>query len=86
MGREKKGEKRNTRKGRYNRNGGRTVDDLRFGSCNTAGLKSCGEEEYNKMITPYFIENFWVRSTLLFTVFTPVFFLDCVPSLTCPFH
>ncbi|CAJ1070364.1 Hypothetical predicted protein [Xyrichtys novacula] len=33
VGREKKGERRKTGKGRYNRIGGRTVDYLRFKSC-----------------------------------------------------
>lgn len=39
MGREKKGERRKTGKGRYNRNGGRTVDDLRVKSCLTTHLR-----------------------------------------------
>lgn len=38
MGREKKGERRKTGKGRYNRNGGRTADELRFKSCITTNL------------------------------------------------
>lgn len=39
MGREKKGESRKTGKGRYNRNGGRTANDLRFKSCATTNLR-----------------------------------------------
>lgn len=35
------------------------------------------------MITPYFLENFWVGGAFLFTVFTPVLLSCYVPSLSC---
>lgn len=68
---EERGEKENGE--RQNRNRGRTVDDLRLKSCKT--FKGCGEEEYNKMIAPYFLENFWVGRALYVRFFTPVIFL-----------
>lgn len=37
------------------------------------------------MITPYFLENFWVGSVFLFTVFTPVLILNIL-AVFPPYH
>lgn len=78
---EERGEKENGE--RQNRNRGRTVDDLRLKSCKT--FKGCGEEEYNKMIAPYFLENFWVGRALCVRFLHQSYslFFCCVPSLSC---
>lgn len=91
MGREKKGERRKTGKGRYNRNrGGRTTDDLRFKSCITTNLKSCGrrgiKQDDNALLPREFLGRWSFILKHIFTLFTPVLFLIILLLVFPPYH